>query len=506
MQPNVAADESDDYSSFEVAENLVLVSNREPYRHRFEDDDSGESEVTVDTPAGGLAMGLDPVMQRIDGTWIAWGDGDADFSVTDEDGQVAVPPSDPSYTLQRVDLTADQVKGYYDGYANQALWPLCHSATGKLNFDADHWECYREVNEHFADLVDAHADADSTIWFQDYHFTLAPRMVRANNPEAFLMQFFHIPWPAPDIFRVCPQAEAILEGLLGNDLLGFHTPRYGAQFLQCVDQLLDAPSIDWTSGSVSYEGNTTRIESFPLSVDAENIRQTTVDADETFWTRFRHKFGIDRDTTVAIGVDRLDYTKGIPERLDALERLFETRPELRGELTYVQKASPTRERIPAYQQLRETVEDGVERLNERFGTEEWSPVVYTTEMYNRSDLFAMYRNSEIGLVGPLRDGLNLVAKEYIAAQLDNDGVLLLSPFAGAEEQLGFASVEFDPYDTASAADAIERAVEMGDVERRARMRALRRQVHDKDLAHWLDDVLSTAEDIRTSTTPHAAPK
>jgi trehalose 6-phosphate synthase len=477
-----------------LADDLVLVSNRQPYRHRYANGDSGDVE--VDTPAGGLAMGIDPVMQRLEGTWVAWGDGDADFDVA-EGGRVAVPPSDPAYTLQRVRLSEEQVRGYYDGYANQALWPLCHTSTCRVRFEADHWECYREVNAAFADAVVDRADGDATVWFQDYHLALAPVLVREREPDAFLMHFWHIPWPAPDVFRICPQADALLEGILGNDLLGFHHPRYVAQFLECVDRLLEGAAIDWTAGSVEYGNRTTWVQAFPFGVDAAAIEETTRSADEGFWRRFRETHGIDAETTVAVGVDRLDYTKGIPERLDAIERLFETRPDRRGDLTYVQKGCGTRERIPAYQRYRDRVEERIVALNERFGTDDWSPVVYTTEMYDRADLFSLYRNSDVAIVGPLRDGMNLVAKEYVAAQVDEEGVLLLGPLAGAYEELGDLALDFDPYDTAAAADALERAVEMGPGERHARMRILRQQVRDHDLSWWLSEVLETAGELRS---------
>jgi trehalose 6-phosphate synthase len=475
---------------------LVLVSNREPYRHRY-DGDGGT--VTVDTPAGGLAMGLDPVMQRLAGTWIAWGDGDADFETADTDGQVDVPPSDPAYTLQRIRLSEEQVRAYYDGYSNQALWPLCHSMPSRAVFEAEHFRRYREVNERFATAALEHLPRGGTVWLQDYHLALAPRFVARRRPDAFVMHFVHVPWPAPDVFRVCPRAESLLEGLLGNDLLGFHLPRYCDQFLRCADRLLDDATVERTAGRVSYEGHTTRVEAFPLSVDADDIRETAASSDGSFPRRFRREHGIGAGTTVGLGVERLDYTKGIPERLDALERFFETRPERRGEFTYVQKGSTTREDVPAYRRLREEIEDRVRVLEERFGTDEWSPVVYTTEMFDRADLLSLYRHADLALVGALRDGMNLVAKEYVASQTENDGVLLLSPMAGADAQLD-AAVEFDPYDSASAAGAIERAIEMDPAERRSRMRALRRAVHEADLSSWLDDVFGTAKAIRDRRT------
>ncbi|QLG64202.1 alpha,alpha-trehalose-phosphate synthase (UDP-forming) [Halorarum salinum] len=498
MTANSESGSSDEQrpAEYGVGEDLVLVSNRQPYRHRYERDDGGDrEEIAVDCPTGGLTAGLDPVMQRLDGTWVAWGDGDADFAVADEDDRVTVPPEDPEYTLQRVSLSESQVRGYYDGYANQALWPLCHTDTCRVRFEAEHWERYREVNERFADAVVDHAESGGTVWFQDYHFALAPRLVRAREPDAFLMQFYHIPWPAPDVFAICPQRSALLEGLLGNDLLGFHLPRYGARFMECVDEHLDGATVDWTGGEVHYDGGVTTVRAFPLGVDADEIRQHAED-DGVFWTRFRHAHGIDEDVTVALGVDRLDYTKGIPPRLEMLEHLFERRPDLRGEFTYVQKASETRERIPAYQELRAEVEDAVDRLNERYGTDDWQPVVYTTEMFDYPDLCSLYRHSDLGLVSPLRDGMNLVAKEYVAAQVEDDGVLLLSRLAGAYEELGEGAVELDPYDPVAGAEAIERALAMDEWERRSRMRALRHRVHDGDLAHWLDDVLETAGTVR----------
>ena len=509
MNPNPGSAPADEQQTeaHGIGENLVLVSNRQPYRHRYEgdaaddaEDDAGgddpEGNVTVDSPVGGLTAGLDPVMRRLDGTWVAWGDGEADFAVADEDDRVAVPPDDPEYTLQRVRLSEEEVRGYYDGYANQALWPLCHTETCRVSFEADHWRHYREVNRRFAEGVLAHAEAGGTVWFQDYHFALAPRMVHAAEPDAFLMHFFHIPWPAADVLTICPQRTALLEGLLGNDLLGFHLPGYGARFLECVEQHLPDAVVDWGAGEVTYDDHVTTVRAFPLGVDADEIRRKSADADGVFWTRFRHAHGIDDDTTVAIGVDRLDYTKGIPERLEILEHLFETRPSLRGELTYVQKGGETRERVPAYQELREEIEDEIERINDRFGTDDWQPIVYTTQMFDHDELCELYRFSDLALVSPLRDGMNLVAKEYVASQVDDDGVLLLSPLAGAYEQLSDAAVELDPYDTAAGADAVERALGMDEYERRSRMRALRRRVHEGDLSRWLDDVLETAERVR----------
>ena len=475
-------------------DDLVVVSNRQPYRHQYEEE--GE-EVAVDQPAGGLTAGLDPVMQRLEGTWIAWGDGDADREAVDDEDCVAVPPDDPSYTLERLWLSEEEVSCYYEGYSNQALWPLCHLELGTAKFDDRHWEQYRRVNRRFADAVADRADADSVVWFQDYHFTLAPRLAREALPdETFLMQFWHIPWPSADVFRRCPQREDLLAGLLGNDLLGFHVPAYCRNFLDCVDRILDDAVVDHDGGRVRYDDHVTTVRAFPMQVDAAAISRQSRGADGSFAREFRAEHGIDAGTTLALGVDRLDYTKGIPERLDALERLWAEEPDLRGELTYVQKGAESRSGIPAYQALQREVHEGIERVNDRFGTDDWTPVVYTEEMYSRTELCALYRDADVALVSPVSDGMNLVAQEYVASQVDDDGVLVLSEFAGAHEVLSEAAVTVNPYDTAQFAERIRGAVTMHPGVRKARMAALRRRVHDGGIDGWIDDILSTAATVR----------
>jgi trehalose 6-phosphate synthase len=357
------------------------------------------------------------------------------------------------------------------------------------------------VNGRFADVIGNRVDEESTVWFQDYHFGLAPRIVRESNPDVFQMHFFHIPWPSPDVFRICPQAEALLDGLLGNDLLGFHCSRYSAQFMNCVDQLLEESTVDWSTGTVVHKGHSTRVKNIPFGVDAEDIQNSTAAADPGSWSQFCSRHNIDTDNTVAIGVDRLDYTKGIPQRLEALERLFETRPELLGEFTYIQKGCTTRERIPAYQRLREQIEDKIHSLNDRFGTADWSPVVYSTEMFDRDVLLSMYRNSDMAVVGPLRDGMNLVAQEYVAARTDGDGVLVLSDQAGLHDVLGDAAVTVSPHDVGAFATVIREAVTMPAAERRSRMGRLREAVAANDLSTWTDRNLQAAERLLNREEP-----
>ncbi|QCJ46747.1 MULTISPECIES: alpha,alpha-trehalose-phosphate synthase (UDP-forming) [Haloprofundus] len=477
---------------------LVLVSNRQPYSHRHED-----GEIVVDRPVGGLTAGLDPVMQQIDGTWIAWGDGDADAEVTDENDCVRVPPDDPSYTLRRVWLSDDAVDEYYYGYSNQVLWPLCHDLVGKTNFEDRFWSRYQEVNEQFAEAVVEQADEESVVWFQDYHLALAPSHARKALPETTLFQFWHIPWPTWDTFRVCPNRRELLDGLLANDLIGFHTERYVENFLACVDACFDDARVDTDSGEVEYDGETTLVRAFPLGVDAERIGRLAGERDESFWSEFKTEYGIPDDSRVAVGVDRLDYTKGIPERLDALYHLFETRPEWRERLTYVQKATESRSDIPEYQRLQSEVDERIDRLNERFATDSWRPVVRIDEHLTNPELYGLYAHSDLALVTPVRDGMNLVAKEYVAAQADgdtDDGVLVLSRMTGAHGELGDTAVTIEPYDEAMLADRIEEALTMPDHERERRMDALRESVFENDLDTWLASLLGTVQGLRRMNT------
>ena len=480
--------------------NVVMVSNRQPYRHEYasEGDSEGDPDITVDRPAGGLTAGLDPVMREIDGTWVAWGDGDADREVTDDHDRVRVPPGDDeqSYTLRRVWLSDQERDEYYLGYSNQVLWPLCHGLVGKMSYNDAYWERYQQVNEKFADAVAEEDGERPLVWLQDYHFALAPRMVRARSPEAFLMHFWHIPWPAWDSFRSCPQAEEILRGLLGNDLLGFHVPRYVSNFLECVEQAFDDVVIDWDEGEVYHDDRTTVVDSFPLGVAADEIRDAAAAVPEDFWPAFRQKYGISEETQVALGVDRLDYTKGIVDRLEALEKVWENRPEWRERLTYVQKASESRSEIDEYQRLQGEVRDTVDRINGKFATDDWTPVVYIEEFVPQEELYGLYRHSDVALVSPLRDGMNLVAQEFVAAQVGDPGVLLLSEQAGAADVFGDVALTIDPYDTEAFSSKIVESLAMNEAERRRRMDELRERVGSMSLDHWITNVSKRAQDLR----------
>ncbi len=491
---------------------LTVVSNRQPYRHTVEN-----GEIVVDRPAGGLTAGLDPVVQQTDGIWVAWGDGDADQEVTDDTGSVRVPPDDPAYTLKRVWLSESAVADYYYGFSNRVLWPLSHGLTEHVTFKDRYWERYRAVNNQFADSVveavegDADEPLDETagsdtddgetiIWFQDYHFGLAPRFVREQlDGPAVLSQFWHIPWPEREVFRDCPHQADLLAGLLATDLLGFHTPRYCANFLDCVATILPEAAVDWSAWTVTYESHETRIRAFPMGVDTEKIAAHAAAPDDRFWDRFRADHGIPDNQQVAVGIDRLDYTKGIPERLAAIEALLATEPNWRGEFTYVQKATPSRTEIPEYRELGRQVERAIERINSRFGTDDWQPLIEIDDYLSEKALYGLCRHSDLAIVSPLADGMNLVAMEYVSAQIDHTGVLVLSEHAGAHDLLGDAAISIDPTDTETFADRLDLAASMPDEERTQRMRALRSTVEETDIQSWMANVFEATLDIPKPT-------
>jgi len=465
---------------------LVVVSNREPYAHRHTPEG-----LVVERPTGGLVAALDPVLQAVGGTWVAWGSGDADFEVADGDGRIRVPPEGTgTYTLRRVALPKTEVDGYYYGYANQALWPLCHMALAHARFRRRAWKLYGSANRRFADAVLAEAQPDSVVWIHDYHLALLPRLIRLRRPDQLLIHFWHIPWPAWDIFRACPQRTELLEGLLANDLMAFQHPRHVEHFLECVERELGA-RVDRDEGVVEYDGGVTRVEAFPISVDFAALdAQARSRRAERWMARLRRHHRLE-GKIVAIGVDRLDYTKGIPERLHALERLFQRFPQYRGRLVFIQKSAPSRTRIKAYRDLQRRVEVEVARLNATYGTSEWQPVVYLPRPLPPAGMAALYRLADLCVVSSLQDGMNLVAKEYVACQVDGHGVLLLSELAGAREELSWA-LPINPYDAGGTAEMMARAAAMPAEERAERMGHLRAFVAEHDIYRWMHDHLRAA--------------
>ncbi len=458
---------------------LIVVSSREPYVHK-----RSASGIKVERPAGGLTSAMDDVLRAVGGTWVAWGSGNADRAVVVDDC-VSVPPDHPSYRLKRVWLTAGEVNNYYNGYSNHMLWPLCHLSLDRVFFMKKFWRDYVKVNKKFADAVISEARADSIVWLHDYHLCLAPAMIKAALPDIPLMHFWHIPWPNWFSFRVCPQAKDLIEGLLGNDLLGFQIPLFTKNFMDCVGECLDA-EVDYENNRVTYNGHVTKLKSFPISIDYERFNSEAV-SKRTVNTIKKIRSRIKIEGYLGIGVDRLEYTKGLLKRLQAINLFFEKYWRFRGKFTFVQIAVPTRMSQP-YITYKEAVEALVNKINRRFSKDGWRPVVYLDKKAEVRDLSVYYRLADVAVVSSLYDGMNLVAKEFIASQVDEKGVLILSQFAGAAEELDGAML-VNPYDVEDFADKIKEALLLSAKEKKARMSVLRKQVRDHDIYRWIFDII-----------------
>ena len=458
----------------------------------------------VRVPAGGLTSALDPLLQALGGTWVAWGSGEADAAVVDENDRVRVPPENPSYTLRRIWLTHHDIHRYYLGFSNQFLWPLCHLRPDLTRMRGRYWERYRRVNRRFADAVLEEVRGDqAAIWFQDYHLALAPEMVRSRRPDLALAHFWHIPWPPVEIFRLAQQGEDLLRGLLANDLLGFHLPAFVDNFLRCVQRLPDV-EIDWESGSVTQGGHICRVSAFPISIDIEAFRRdATAPTAGTQMRRLRERYA-PGGGWIGIGVDRLDYSKGLPEKFKALEILWERYPELREKFSFVQVAVPSRSDIEAYDELTQKVERQAWEINDRFGTDEWRPIHLIKQALPSDRLAVLYRVADLCIVSSLQDGMNLVAKEYVASQVDATGVLLLSSFTGAAEEMDAELI--NPYDPEHVALMMRDALLLPAEEKQRRMRDL--QTSLRSIFDWMQDIFASwgeavADEEPAEVTPRA---
>ncbi|MBI2956148.1 MAG: trehalose-6-phosphate synthase [Acidobacteria bacterium] len=460
-----------------------MVSNREPYIHTRRD---GRLEAL--RPASGMALALDPVMQATGGLWVAHGSGDADREVADGRGCLRLPPEKPSYTLKRVWLSKQQEEGYYYGFANSALWPLCHIAYRRPVFRQRDWERYQEVNQLFADAVAEEIGPEPAFVFvQDYHLALLPRLLKERCPRATVALFWHIPWPNPEVFRICPWKTDLLHGLLGSDILGFHIRYHCNNFIDTVDRELEArPDREMTA--IVYRGETTKIRSFPISVDFEAIdREAGRRAVRLRMQELRDQLGL-QSQLVGVGIDRADYTKGIPERLRALDRFLDLYPDYHGRFAFVQVAVPSRLHVEEYRRLNEEVDALVEEINWKHGAGAWKPIVYINRHLDPVHLYALYRLARFCLVSSLHDGMNLVAKEFVAARGDDGGVLLLSQFTGAARELREAIV-INPYAIDCLAEQIAQALAMDEREMRTRMRRLRETVRERNVYKWAADII-----------------
>jgi trehalose 6-phosphate synthase/phosphatase len=463
---------------------FIVVSNREPYEHRWSDE---VGEFRVQRPAGGLTSALDPLLQALGGTWVAWGSGEADATVVDDKDSVRVPPEDPSYTLRRIWLTHHDIHRYYLGFSNQFLWPLCHLRPDLTRIRSRYWERYRRVNRRFAEAVLDEARGErAAVWFQDYHLALAPEAVRARRPDLTLAHFWHIPWPPFEIFRLSTHGDTLLRGLLANDLIGFHLPSYVDNFLQCAERLTGA-SVDMAARTATLDGHTCHASAFPISIDVEAFRSAaTAPGVEAQMERIRQRYAPNGET-IGLGIDRLDYSKGLPEKFKALEFLWERYPEMRERFTFIQVAVPSRTDIEAYDELTQKVDRQAWTINERFGTETWRPIHLIKQTVPPERLAILYRMADLCVVSSLQDGMNLVAKEYVASQVDENGVLLLSAFTGAAEEMDQAR-QINPYDPEDFALRIRDALNLSAEERRRKMRELSASL--RTIYDWMEDVFN----------------
>ena len=467
---------------------VFAVSNREPYVHSRQG-----KEIVWHVPPSGLVTAIEPVLRACDGVWVASGSGNADHATVDEFDRLRVPPDDPRYTLRRVWLTPEEESHYYDGFANEGLWPLCHIAHTRPVFRAVDWETYQEVNRKFADalLSEMEGCEEPLVFVQDYHFALLPRMIKNARPDARVAIFWHIPWPNPEAFGICPWQADLLDGLLGADLIGFHIPLHCNNFLDTVDRVLESRT-DREHRTALRGGHVTAVRAYPISVAFDGTNGDRDTASPSLDELMR-PFGAKAEHVI-VGVDRMDYTKGIVERLMAFERLLEEHPWHRERVTMVQIAAPSRTRIPSYIDLSNQVQQKVAGINSRFATQHWKPVILVERQCSHEEVAQWYRVADVCLVTSLHDGMNLVAKEYIAARADEDGVLVLSKFTGAAMELRDALI-VNPYDIDGVAEAIHRGLEMGYDERRQRMGRMRRQVMENNVYRWAASVLGDLREL-----------
>ena len=476
---------------------IILLSNREPYEHVAIPEDG---TVVVRHPYGGLVTALDPALKATHGVWVAWGSGSGDRAASDAHGRVDVPPApeDPMYTLRRVWLDDADVEGYYLGFANSVLWPLCHLLIHHLRFRDEDWARYQAVNQRFADAALEEAmrlrkdtGREAIAWIQDYHLALVADSLRAARPELFIHQFLHIPFPPPEIFRLLPYGvcQSLLRGLMGNDLLAFHTERYAVNFVDCAAQLLPGAVGDRAALTVRYADRTTALGVYPISIDVDRFEALAAApeaAARAAELRQRYAWG---DRQLGVSVDRIDYTKGILERLSALEVLWSSAPELRDRFTMLIVTAPSRTELRPYRVLEQEIDARVAALNARFGTPTWTPIVVMSEAIPATELAAIYRAADLCLVSSLQDGMNLVAKEFVACQLDERGVLVLSRFTGAAEEIE-GVVLINPFNVDGMAAAIRSALAMPVAERQRRMGAMRRRLRQATVFDWLNGVTS----------------
>ena len=468
---------------------LVVVSNREPYEHVRR----GRS-VQVRVPPSGLIAALEPVLRACDGTWIAHGAGNADREMVDRSNRLLVPPDDPHYTLRRVWLTKEEEEGYYYGFSNEGLWPLCHIAHTRPIFRESDWERYQAVNRKFADAVleEIKGTERPYVLVQDYHFALLPRMIKQKRPDARVAIFWHIPWPNPEAFGICPWQRELVDGLLGADLIGFHIQAHCNNFLETADQIVES-RINWEHFTIQRREHTTTVHAFPISVELPDEGAAEESSSEAYSAVLKN---LDIDALfIGVGVDRVDYTKGILEKFLAVERFLDKYPRYQGQFTFIQVGAPSRSHLKRYHDLEAEIEAEAGRINWRFQRDKWRPIVLLNRQLTHEEIRPLYKAAHLCLVSSLHDGMNLVAKEFVAARNDESGVLILSIFTGAAHELRDA-LQVNPYDIDQMAEAIRAALEMDPDEKQARMQRMRRIILERNIYRWAATFITELSELR----------
>jgi trehalose-6-phosphate synthase len=477
-------------------DSLYVVSNREPYMHVFDE----KHEIRVLVPASGVVTALEPVLQACQGTWVANGSANADREVVDEHDRLPVPPQRPTYTLRRVWLSAEEERGYYEGFSNEGLWPLCHIAHTRPLFRPVDWMYYQRINRRFADavLTEMENAKSPVLLVQDYHFALLPKMVKEARPDVRVAMFWHIPWPNAEAFGICPWQRELVEGLLGADLVGFHIQTHCNNFLQTVDRAVEALT-DWDRFEVSRKGHITRVRPYPISVafPAENNGAQVIRISGEGRAALFAELGVEA-SLLGVGVDRLDYTKGIIERFRGIERFLELYPIYERRFCFVQIGAPSRTVIPRYQNFLDEVTAEADRINARFQAGRWKPIVLLKRHHSHEEIERYFRAASVCMVTSLHDGMNLVAKEFIASRDDIRGALILSTFTGAARELGDALL-VNPYDVDQVAHAIRQALEFDEEEQASRMSHMRKSVYENNVYRWAANLLSDLTEIRVDS-------
>ncbi len=469
---------------------MIVVSNREPYMHIYDG-----KEIRCIVPASGMITAMEPILKACSGLWIAAGTGDADRETVDKDGRLPVPPEDPRYTLKRIWLTKEEEEHFYYGFSNEGLWPLCHIAHTRPTFRIDDWNYYRKVNEKFAKVVLAETSGEEQpfILIQDFHFALLPELIKKEKPGARVAIFWHIPWPNPESFGICPWQAEILNGILGADLIGFHTQYHCNHFMETVNRALES-RVSWENFSIKIGSHITFVKPFPISI---SFTMKDYDASDlkTDPAKILSKHGINA-SFIGIGVDRIDYTKGLIEKFQALERFFEKYPEYTGKLTFIQIGAPSRTFLKSYSDMVASVEDEADRINTKLKTKNWKPILLLKRHHSHEEIIPFYNSANFCMVTSLHDGMNLVAKEFVASRTHNDGVLILSRFAGASQELQGALV-INPYDIEKSADSIKTALEMSLEEQIHRMKQMRLIIIRQNIFSWAAGLIRTMAAINS---------